>query len=251
MLPVIQIGPLAVQTSGLLILLGLWVGLSFSEKFSPKRGLSPNSLYNLVFIALITGIIAGRIIYALRYPGAFISSPISLISLNPALFDSGGGILIGILGAWVYGYRRGFDFWKSLDAITPLLMIMNVALGLSHLASGSAFGSPTSLPWAIELWGARRHPTQIYETLLAILILILLWPGKQSITGWISGKYFLSFGALCALSRLFVEAFRGDSLLLLFGIRYAQIPAWLALIGFLLLIQRLEARNAHHQSGNN
>jgi phosphatidylglycerol---prolipoprotein diacylglyceryl transferase len=249
MLPILQVGPIAVQTSGLILLIGLWVGLSLSEKFSPKRGIASNSLYSLVFTALITAIIAGRITYFLRYPAAFKSSPHSLISINPALFDSESGILFGVVGACVYGYRKGFSFWRTLDAITPLLLVLGVAIGLSHLASGSAFGSAVDLPWSIELWGTRRHPAQIYETLLAVSILIVLWPGRERIASWLAGKYFLSFGALYALARLFVEAFRGDSLTLSYGIRLIQIPAWFVLIGCLILIQRIETRVKKQESG--
>jgi len=64
----------------------------------------------------------------------------------------------------------GLPLWPALDALTPGLAAVMIAIGLAHIASGDAFGSPADLPWAIQLWGARRHPTQIYETLAAALI---------------------------------------------------------------------------------
>ena len=36
MFPVLQIGPLALQTPGLLILIGIWVGLSVMERFASR-----------------------------------------------------------------------------------------------------------------------------------------------------------------------------------------------------------------------
>jgi phosphatidylglycerol:prolipoprotein diacylglycerol transferase len=239
MFPVLQVGPLAIQASGLVILLGLWAGLLLSERFSQYRDVSPTRIYNLVLIGLIAGIIGGRLAYALRYPQAFTSSPISLVSLNPGLFSIEDGILIGILASWIYGYRTGMRIWPTLDALTPFFMVLLVANGLAHLASGNAFGSETQLPWGIELWGAVRHPSQIYETILSLVILFLLWPFRHRFRNWKPGIFFLTFACLGAASALFLEAFRGDSLLILNGIRLTQVFAWIVLAASLLGIYRL------------
>ena len=95
MLPVLNIGPLALQTPGLVMLIGLWLGLSLAEKFSAKRGVSPNLLYNLAFVTLVAGVIGARLAYLVRYPEAFANSPLSLISLNPGLLDPVGGLAVG------------------------------------------------------------------------------------------------------------------------------------------------------------
>ena len=67
------------------------------------------------------------------------------------------------------GQRRHLPLWRSLNALTPSLSAFPVSVGVAHLSSGDAFGTPASMPWAIELWGARRHPTQVYEILLGLL----------------------------------------------------------------------------------
>jgi phosphatidylglycerol:prolipoprotein diacylglycerol transferase len=244
MFPILQIGPLAIQTPGLALLLGLWLGLTLAEKYTPQRCIAANLLYNLVFVALITGIAGARLAYVIRYPGTFVSSPLGLISLNPGLFDLWGGIVSGIICGSIYAQRRGLEFWNTVDALTPLLAIFAIALGLSNLASGNAFGTPTNLPWGIELWGERRHPTQLYTIFTAGLILVLLWPGNSRWMDKQPGSYFLSFLALSALARLFVEAFRGDSILLPGGFRLAQVIAWIILAGSLwglLLLSRSPA----------
>lgn len=65
-------------------------------------------------------------------------------------------------------------------------------------------------------------------------IAILLWLGRLSKrTDLPSGRLFLVFLALTAGTRLFFEAFRGDSALIWGGIRTAQVIAWLVLAGAL------------------
>ena len=179
MMPILNIGPLAIQLPGLLILLGLWLGLSLAERHAKSQDVHPNILYNLVFIGLIFGVISARLAYVARYPAIFSATPLSLISLNPGLLDAWGGVAGGMIVTLIYGQRKSLQFWPILDALTPLFLVLFIALGLSNLASGAGFGAPTQLPWGILLWGAIRHPTQIYESLAAILILVWLWPNKK------------------------------------------------------------------------
>lgn len=240
MLPVLNIGPLAIQTPGLVILIGLWLGLSLAEKYAGRRGVTPALLYNLVFVGLVAGVIGARLSYLARYPEAFASSPLNLLSLNPGLLDPGGGLAVGAIAGLIYAQRKNMEFWQTLDALTPLLMVMTIALGVSHLASGAAFGAATEAPWAVELWGARRHPSQVYEILAASTVLLVLWPGRWSEKAP-AGRYFLLFVALNAASRLFLEAFRGDSVLLAGGWRIAQAAAWLVLAGSLWGLHRLRS----------
>jgi phosphatidylglycerol---prolipoprotein diacylglyceryl transferase len=241
MLPVLQIGPLSVPTPGLLILLGIWVGLSLAEKHAPRHGVKVNNLYNLVFIALTAGVVGARLAYVGRYPTVFAGSPLSVFSFTPTLLDPLAGVVVGILAAAIYGQRRGLRFWNTLDALTPLLAVFSIALALANLASGAAFGRPTTLPWGILLWGDMRHPTQVYQALLSGLILAALWPKR----GWLwrrllvsgSGSIFLAFLAVSAASYILVEAFRDDSILWIYGLRAGQLIAWAFLAGALFLLR--------------
>lgn len=229
MLPILNIGPLAIQVPGLVILIGLWAGLTLAERYAPRFGVKPNQLYNLVFVILIAGVVGARLAYVIRYPQAFAESPFSIISLNFSLLDPWGGVATGFLAGLIYGQRKQMEFWATLDALTPVLAVLAVALHLAQLASGDAFGAPTDLPWGFELWGARRHPTQIYNILSSILILAILWPGRLKPEERPSGSYFLKFVIFSAAARLLLEAFRGDSVLLPGGLRLAQVIAWFLL----------------------
>lgn len=92
----------------------------------------------------------------------------------------------------------------------------------------------TSLPWGIELWGAIRHPTQVYEIILALAILLILgWQAKQMAQQQNDGVLFLLFVTFTAGAQLFVEGFRGDSTLLPGGFRAGQVLAWFVLFAAL------------------
>ncbi len=229
MLPILQLGPLAIQTPGLILLLGLWLSLTLAEKHAHRHGIPSEWLYNLAFTALLAGIVGARFAYAARYTSAFVASPVSLISLNPGLLDPVGGVAIGVIAALIYGQRKQLPLWPTLDALTPIFMGLAVALSLANLASGNGFGAETHLPWGIDLWGAKRHPAQIYETFAALLILIFLWPNRGALARRVTipGTIFVLFFTLSAAARVFLEAFRGDSATLPNGWRIAQVLAWI------------------------
>jgi phosphatidylglycerol:prolipoprotein diacylglycerol transferase len=212
-----------------MILGGLWIALSMSERRAVQHGISSKDFYNLIIVSLGMGALGARLIYVIQYPSAFLASPISIFSINPSLFDPFWGALIGLLAGIAFGQRKHLYVWSTLDVLTPGLAVMSVAINLSHLASGAAFGKPTQLPWGIYLWGEARHPSQVYETFFASLILaIVLFVEKKS-TSWASGVLFWAFIGMTAASRLFLEAFRGDSTLILGSLRQDQLLAWIVL----------------------
>lgn len=210
----------------ILLVLAAWLGLILAEKRAARHRVTIEVLNNLLFYGLLAFILGGRVSYALAHLSAFSQSPLSLFALNPDLFDSSGGGIAAVLVALIYGQRQKLPLWNTLDALTPFFAMLAIGISMSHLAAGTAFGKPTDLPWAIDLWNAKRHPTQIYELLASLLTLGLVWFQRANPR---PGLLFLAFAALSSAARLFLEAFRGDSATFLNGIRSAQVVAWIIL----------------------
>lgn len=233
MAPTLGLGPLSIRLPELLLLFGFWIGLEQARKHAPKQGLNPGSLFNLVILSVIAGVVGARLSYVLTHWSAFSASPLGILTLSLDMLDVSGGLLFAGLAALIYGKILGMSLWPTLDALTVWLAVFGIALGLSHFASGDGFGAPTNLPWGIDLWGARRHPTQIYESLLAWLVALAVWPrAKDLVTRFFHstpGSRFWLFLAGSAAARLFVEGFRGDSPLILDRIRQPQVIAWVVL----------------------
>ncbi len=216
-----------------------WIGSVLSEKRAGRYQVDVSTLSNLIFTGFIAYMIGGRLFYAVEHIGAFLESPISLISLNLDLFDSWGALTAAVLCGFVFGRQKKIPLLPALDALTPFFACLTVGLGLSHLSSGAAFGEESNLPWATNLWGAMRQPTQVYEIISSSLVLGLIWVRKPN---FVPGSDFMSFVALSSLGRLITEAFRGDSTLVLGGLRLAQIIAWLLLAFSLLGIELLKSK---------
>ena len=238
MFPILHIGPLSIPLPGLILILGIWLGITLAEKHSYKLGVSANTVYNLVFVSLVAGLVFARLSYVIRFPSSFFENPLTLILPNPNLFDVQGGIAGAILAAVIYGNRKKLGLWPTLDGLTPMFAVFFIALHLSNLASGNAYGSPTELPWGIKLWNETRHPTQLYEAVSACIILLITWPGRHWISKVSPGGLFLVFLALASFSRLICEAFRGDSLTIFGHYRLAQILSLVMLMVSLWVLHK-------------
>jgi prolipoprotein diacylglyceryltransferase len=236
MYPFLRIGPLLLNFSGLAALVGVWVAITITEKESLRMKLDANRVSNTIMIGLVAGVVGARLGYALQYLPAFVSNPLSLFSINPETLLPLAGLLTGLMAAVFYARRKGLLLRPTLDALAPGLAVFMIGLGVSHFLSGNAYGSPTDLPWSITLWSEQRHPSQVYETLAAALIFALAWFSPYRRQG--TGMNFLLVVAASACVRIFLEAFRGDSQVMLGGFRTAQVAGLLVLTAALLLMRR-------------
>jgi len=224
----------------ILLLAALWIGLILAEKRATRHGIPREALNNIVYYSLLGYILGGRLLFAVANLSAFTQSPLSLFSLNIDLFDPLGGLVSALLVGFIYGQRQKLALWPTCDALTPIFGVLWIGLSLAHLAAGTAFGSPTTLPWGIVLWNDTRHPTQVYELIASLLAFAAIWFHKS---GPPAGSSFLLFTALTAGARLVLEAFRGDSTLVFGGLRLAQVIAWIVLAAVLFSAEWILGRN--------
>jgi len=235
MLPVVNIGPLVLQTPGLVTILGIWLAMTAVEKYARGLGRNVNQVSNLMLIGLIAGILGARLSFAASNLAAFQGNYLSILSLSPTMLDPIGGTAVGVIAGLVYGQRQKMIFWETLDLLTPGFAVFMIFLGLSNLVSGEGYGTPTNLPWGLQLWGEKRHPAQIYSILGAVLIFFLMFfrPGFKGLT---PGGLFLGWLSMSSLVSIFLETFRGDSIIWGGGIRAGQVLSWVVLAITLILL---------------
>lgn len=236
MYPILNIGPAAVQAPGLILLLGFWLSLNLSGRRARAVGLSDDVIFNAGMIALLVGLVGARLGYVLIHWSAYQKDVSGILALTIGALSTPAGLAIGGAGGALYLRRHRPSVPVLLDVLAPGLALMFAAISLADMSSGSAFGVVSDLPWAIELWGARRHPTQVYELLAALMTLgLLLWTSaRRPYDGFIFLLFMLIYGA----ARLFLDAFRADPWLLWGGFRAVQIIGLGALVVSLRLMSQ-------------
>ena len=224
----LRLGPLLVQMPLLALLAGLWGGISLVEQEAKRLKLDPAPVINLVLYTLIAGILGARIGYALSFRGLYLSQPLSLFALTPTTLSPSAGLVIGFVTCVIIFQYKELAVKSTLDTLAPGLAFFMLFVGLAHILSGDAYGAPAKLPWAIRLWNENRHPSQFYETLLALVVFLVIYRRFPKPEG--KGVNFVLSISLSAAARLFLEAFRGDSVILPGGFREAQVFALILMV---------------------
>lgn len=240
MFPTLQLGSFAIQVPGLVLLGGVWVGLGLASREARRQHVATDPVEGLILVGLIAGILGARVWYAVRFIDVYFENPLALIALNPATLAPLEGAATGLLAAWVYGQRKKLPLWQTLDILTPGLAVFMIFFSLANFASGDAFGAATEVSWGIHLWGAVRHPTQLYSAVWSSGVLAAVWLLRREPT--FPGFVFVAWVLLASMGRLVIEGFRGDSQIVLGVLRGGQLLSMLLIAASLLGLHILALR---------
>ena len=221
MLPILQLGPLSLPTYPLALLLAVWAGLAVAAWAARRRGVDGDHIHNAGLYGLVAGLVAAWLGHVVAYWDAYRTQLLEIFGFNTRSFLLWPGVIAALLVAGWYVYRHRLPWAKVLDAFAAGALIAVALASLGNLLNGRAAGAETALPWAVNLWGVSRHPSQVYEALaaLAVAALVLRMIARGSKPGAAALVALCGFG----LSRWLLEPFRAESTTLMGGIRAAQV----------------------------
>ncbi|HEY4691093.1 MAG TPA: prolipoprotein diacylglyceryl transferase family protein [Anaerolineae bacterium] len=246
MLETLRIGSLALPAAPLVTIAAFWLALWMTARAGKRLGLDEDAIFNAGFYGATGGLIGARAWYVLEYWSFYQNRLGDIFALNLQTLAPFEGILTGVVIATIYLQRKRVPGAALFDALAPGLATFAAGLSLANFASGAAFGEVADVPWAITLWDARRHPTQLYDFVLSLGALLIALRLVQM--GQATGRAFSATLAMLAASRLLTEGFRGDSDLLTGGWRMMQF-VWLAvLIAAMIVLAWIDTRRAPTQT---
>jgi phosphatidylglycerol:prolipoprotein diacylglycerol transferase len=235
--PLIELGPLRLSSGGLLLLLSILVAQWLLVRAARARGDAPlaEQAERCFYPALLGAAIGARLWYGAFNWSLYSQTPSLFVALRVGEFAWPGALLGGALAGALWCRWRRVDPLELMDCAALTLPPAQALASIGLLLSGEAFGVPTILPWGIPLFGAMRHPTQLYLALAALLSLGVLRrvASRRPLRGTLTAAYL----GLQGMTLLIVEALRADSLLLLGGVRAGQVFG-LALVLLALLWMR-------------
>jgi phosphatidylglycerol:prolipoprotein diacylglycerol transferase len=257
MLPVLQLGPFAIQTYPLALVLAGWVALTVGARAAKWLALDGDHIYNAGLYGLVAGVVVGRLAHVLAFWPAYRAQPLEIFGFNTAAFLLWPSIVAAVAVAGWYVYRRRLPLAAMLDAFAPGLLCGLAVAAAGALLTGRNPGAPASLPWSVTLWGVERHPIQIYE--MVALIAVAAYVLRLIRLGSRGGAPALTALLGLGLTLWFAEAFRSTDIhetaslvtaTVFGGLRLGQILglalAILALFGLRYLSTRV--RSADPQS---
>ena len=230
------------------VLAGLLVCKIICEKFYQKQDWEIT--YNLALGTIICGFLGARIYYVLAGYSYYSKHLGEVFALQHGGMSIHGAILGGIIFACIYLWRKKLSILKYLDILTFGLLTGQVIGRWGNFFNSEAFGLPTFSFLKLYIAPENRpiefmafdyfHPTFLYESLLNLILLILLFVvlKKKTNAGIITFAYILFYSII----RLFVEQIRLDSVLNFGDIPLAQIVSAIGVVvglfGFIIVLKK-------------
>ena len=245
-----QVGPLQFTGFGLAVLLTFVIAQIISQHELERRGHDGSVMGDLVFAAVVGGLLGAKIYYAI------LMHDFSSLA-SRAGFVFWGGLMGGILATSFVMYRKKLSFARISDVV-GIALAAGYSIGRTGCwAVGDDYGRPwngflaTVFPEGAppstagnmsRMFGVHFppgtpdgqviavHPTQLYEVTLGFVMFLILWRFRdhKHAEGWLFGFYCV----LAGVERFSIEFFRAkDDRFFAGGLTAAQLIAITFAIG--------------------
>jgi phosphatidylglycerol---prolipoprotein diacylglyceryl transferase len=244
--PEIDIGPIELKTFGICFAAAfLASGILVSRRLG-EIGRPADWTYEMVFAALVGGLVGSRIDYLIQNWDDVSGDLLSNVFSGSGLVWFG-GVVGGAIGVILWARWRGWLGLEMLDTCSVPLAI-GYAIGRvgCQLSGDGDYGEASDLPWAMAYpegtvaTTEEVHPTPVYETLTMGLVAVVLWRLRDRFApGVLFGLYLIVAGA----ERFLVEFIRRNDAVAA-GLTLAQLVSIAMVAGgaALLLARRGAAR---------
>jgi phosphatidylglycerol:prolipoprotein diacylglycerol transferase len=211
MQPELNLGPLTLQTFGIMFALGfVAAGVLVAKRFR-ELGKPVDWAYEMILAALAGGFIGARVYYLAQNWDDASDDLLGNVFSGSGLVWYGGAIG-GAIAVLAWAWYRGFLTLVLLDVAAPGLAL-GYAVGRvgCQLSGDGDYGIASDLPWAMSYPDGtvptddQVHPTPIYESLAMGMVAWLLWSWRDRFRpGVLFGLYLV----LSGLERFLVEFVR-------------------------------------------
>jgi phosphatidylglycerol:prolipoprotein diacylglycerol transferase len=230
-----DLGLWPVRWYGVMMAVAFLGGFWTATRRAPRDRIAGEKIADLIPWLIVGAILGARTVYVASYWDTLFEEPlfpqapwteVFMVQRGGLVFY--GGLVGAALACVVYARVRKLPLWKVADILAPSIALGSVFGRIGCLLNGCCFGRVCDLPWAIRypvnsyawdqhhasgLVGERDlslpvHPTQVYDSLLNLgLYLALAWLYRRK---KFDGQVFATYLLCYAVTRSFVELFRGD-----------------------------------------
>lgn len=256
----IALGPLTLTGFGLAVLMAFVISQIVCQRELERRGHETESqaVPDLVFASVLGMLVGGKLYYILVITHDWHDL------LTRAGFVFWGGLMGGVLFCWLYITSKKYSFARFAD-VAGVAIMAGYSVGrtgcwavgddygrpwISRFAVAFPEGSPPSTAGIMnQVFGTpipigaststvlTVYPTQILETVLALIMFLILWRMRdhKHAEGWLFGAYCVFAG----IERFIVEFFRAKDDRFFGPLTAAQVIGLsITVVGFVVMAMR-------------
>lgn len=220
---------------GIVIAIGMILALMLVLREAKLTGQNTENYYDLAIFVILFGVIGARLYYVIFEWDMYKDDLLSVFNIRNGGLAIYGGVLAGILTAYVFSRIKKLSFMQILDTAVLGLLVGQILGRWGNFFNREAFGGYTDNLFAMqikldEVGGIitdsisknikvvngieyiQVHPTFLYESLwnLVLLAIIMIYKKHKKFDGEIISIYMMGYG----LGRFMIEGLRTDQLLL-------------------------------------
>ncbi|MEL7833887.1 prolipoprotein diacylglyceryl transferase [Fodinibius sp. Rm-B-1B1-1] len=175
-----SLGPLEPRWYGVLFASSFLVGFWLTRKMFLHAGRDPEEVDQLLTYVLIGTVVGARLGHVLFYdPAFYFRYPSEILKIWHGGLASHGAAIGIIIAMYMFIKKfRDMSFLWLADRVVVVVAIAGTFIRTGNFMNSEIVGQPTEVPWAViftKVDMLPRHPTQLYEALLCILVFGILW----------------------------------------------------------------------------
>ena len=217
----LELGPINIYTYGVLLATAYLAGLWYATARARARGLNADRVMDLGIAIIISALVGAKLLLVVVEFDHFVQNPSEIWTILRSGGVFYGGLILSVVVAFWFIRRHRLPIWRTCDAFAPGIALGQAVGRLGCLMAGCCYGKPTELPWGITFTNplaaanvgtplaVSLHPTQLYESAAALLILGLLLLAERRSEGF-AGRTFWTYLLIYPAARFLIEFYRGD-----------------------------------------
>jgi len=246
-----------VPTYGVFSALGMVAALLMVLQTAKRLDLPKEKLWNLTILALLTALLASKLLMVATHLWLFRAHPFWVLGLTPRYnpWIPGASAAIGVAGGWLYLMAEGLPLRRTLDALAPAAALGLGLRAVGAFVAGAQFGTPTRMAWAVSyhslqsaLWyhtplDRPLQPVQLYSAALCFVLFaaLLAWLPRRTQQGEVAGVWLFIYG----VGSFFLQFYRGDVSAMALFTPVQWVSLVMVVTGAALLWKHKPAAQAH------
>jgi len=229
----LQIGSFTLKSYGVALAVSFILAILIAVKRAKKFGVDPDHVYNVAIVAVFASVIGSRFFYVIFHLDEFRGQWLNTINpFNPeggfgiAGLSMMGGIVLVIIGVWLYTRLKKVKFTVIGDIIAPTFFL---GCGITRLfgcfLNGCCYGKPTTSWFGVKFphgaagyfWRMQLEahpdagytgliPTQVMASILGFILFFVILKLEKNrdfdgFTSWLVLGFY-------SIDRFFVDQFR-------------------------------------------
>lgn len=203
-----HVGPWAIYWYGVMVAMAFLLAVTHWNFLARRQGRVAGFGSELAIWLIVGGVIGARAAYVFANWSEYAAYPISIFFIRQGGLVFYGGWIGGAAALLLFARVRREPLWPLADFTISAIPLAHAVGRIGCFLNGCCYGKPTDAPWGVFLEGAVRHPTQLYEFAVNLLIYGLMWIAlaRKPRPGVLLALYLCTYPA----ARFAIEFFRGD-----------------------------------------